>query len=467
MKTFLKFIILILHLIALPSTFSLVSGQTVITSNPISMENKLSFFKIPLKIDLKDLEKNANKFTPSTLYLDSIPNEKTLSFNLYRTGSIEFKTINKGQTKWNLTSKIPCKITGTLNYGLRSIGIPLSDSRPFEMKAFVTLEHKLIWRNWKIETESTIQKIEWIENPILKFGSKNIRITTLVEQGLSRYETEITTLIDSTLSKSLDLTPYLNDITNSLITPINVNESYNTWVLLEPNSFSVDNVKLNSSSLLGTIYFSGFIHTKVSTNTPKAFEFTDEIFNRSFPSNTSLGFNTQILLMATFEDTNQVLQKSMRNYTIGEGVKKITIKDICLFEEGDKVRIEIDFTGKLKGNISIFGTPKWNKENNEIYLDELAYDLRSDHWLTKSAAWIGKGTLLRTLQDACRFPLNEQLFEIRKKMDDMLSSFHPQSGIEIQGNINNLNINSVHMTSLGFEGIVECTGNVQMFIKEL
>jgi 16S rRNA (guanine(966)-N(2))-methyltransferase RsmD len=88
---------------------------------------------------------------------------------------------------------------------------------------------------------------------------------------------------------------------------------------------------------------------------------------------------------------------------------------------GGRVALGIRFDGSARGEIFLVGTPELDPEGGEIVVPDLDFDVATLNLLMRSATWIARDELLRTLRERARLPVSELMGYAAEKLDEGLN----------------------------------------------
>lgn len=111
--------------------------------------------------------------------------------------------------------------------------------------------------------------------------------------------------------------------------------------------------------------------------------------------------------------------------------------------------------------------PKYNKETQEIYFDELDYVLDTKDRLIKTANWFAQGVVLNKMKELCKYSIAQNLKEAEKSIKPYLSNYSPVKGIYVNGNLSGVQFNKIQLTNKAIIAFVSANGNVNLKIDGL
>jgi hypothetical protein len=422
---------------------------------PMVYKTSASFVNMPLEISMQEIENQLNKSLNGQIYDDSNLDDDKTEMKIWKTGPIEIL-----EKDGKVQSVIPLKIWSKFKYGTDFMG--LNDTREINLNGKITLSSVAKLSNWKMNTVSKIEDFEWNESPSILVAGKNIPITYIINPTLSIFKSKISKKIDEAIEKSCDFKPYVLDVLEKMSTPFQTSEQYETWFKLIPievyvtdavlgkNKISMDlGLKCNMQTMIGQKPKTTFDRSAV------AFKAVSKIPNK---------LTASVAAISTYESASRIISKNFQGKEFGSGKRKITVQKVALWQKDTKIIVALDMTGSIDGTIYLSGIPNYNPISKEIYFDQMDYVLNSKGILTRTANWLLQGTILKKIQESCRYSVKENLEVGKKSMLPYLSNFSPMKGVFVNGNLDDFEFEKVEVTDKAIIAFITTTGKMSVKI---
>jgi hypothetical protein len=462
MKTFLVVFIL---LITLALTISCGTTNKIealkpspSTANSVVFKNKVSFISMPVEITLKELEQQLNKNVTGLIYNDSILNDDKTEMKIWKTASIKLS-----EKDGSIVSIIPLKIWAKFKYGTDFMG--LNDTREINLNGFITLNSKTHLTNWKLTTSSKIEDFEWSESPTILVAGKNIPITYIINPTLSMFKSKISKMIDKAIDENCDFKPQVLSALEKLSTPILTSEQYETWFKMVPMELYVTEAKLTKTKIMLNMGLKCNMQTMVGQEPKNSFDATKIVLKpvEKIPDNTIVS----VVAVSTFESASKIVTKNFQGQEFASGSRKIVVQKVDLWQKDSKMIIALDVLGSINGTIYLSGIPNYNPITKEIYFEQMDYVLNTKSVLMKSANWLLHGTILKSIQENCRYSIKGNLEEGKKSMNPYLSNYSPMKGVFVNGTINDFEFEKVELTDKAIIAFITTTGKMDIKVDGL
>lgn len=422
---------------------------------PMAYKTNTSFVTMPMQISLKEIENQLNKSLVDLIFEDNnLEDDKTM-LKIWKTAPI--KLIEKDG---KIQSILPMKIWTKYKYGTEFLG--LNDTKEIELNGTIILNSDVKLSNWKLQTTSKLEDYQWVESPTILVAGKKVPITYIINPALTVFKGKVAKMIDDAIEKSCDFKPYVLDILQTMSTPFKTSETYETWFKLIPNEVYVTDAIIEKNNISMNMGLKCSMQTMVGQQPKNSFDKTAVTFKSvtKMPEKTT----ATIAAVSTYESASSILSKNFQGKEFASGSRKITIQKVALWAKDGKMIIALDMTGSLNGSIYLSGIPNYNALTKEIYFDNLDYVLDTKGVLTKTANWLLHGTILKKIQENCRYSIKENLEEGKKSLLPYLNNYSPMKGVFVNGTLNDLDFEKVELTNQAIIAFITANGKMNVKI---
>ncbi len=426
-------------------------------STDVVYQKQLSFISMPIEIAVADLQTQTNKYLNGVIYDDTSMDGDNLMLKVTKQAPI---IINEKAGK--LEMELPLKIWSRYKYGVQSFGIDLTDTRDVNLNGRVKLSASVGLVNWKITTNTTIQDIQWVENPSVSIAGKNVPITYLINPALLVFKSRLAKIVDDAIAQSLDIKPYVMDALSTLSKPTKVNDEYNTWFAMQPVEIYATKMSLANKKLTANMGMKAFLETAIGREPSITFN-KDQIQLKTVQTMPN-EFNVNVASFATYQYASALVQKNFAGQKFESGKRAVVVNKIDLWGKEGKMIVAVNLSGSVNGDFYLSGVPMYDASKKEIYLNEVDFVLDSKNKLIKAGDWIAHGLILKKMADACRFSVAEQLAEGQKTMTTYLTNYEPMKGVKVNGKLNQITPGKVILTPNAIVAMVVATGKVAVSV---
>ena len=457
---------IIISIVLLIATFLLVSScattnkvealkPTPSNDSPVVFKNKISYIAMPVEISLKEIESQLNKNLNGLIYNDSILSDDKTEMKIWKTASVKLT-----EKDGNIISVIPMKIWAKIKYGTDFMG--LNDTREININGTITLNSKPHLTNWKLTTISKLEDFEWSESPSILVAGKKVPITYIINPTLSIFKSKIAKKIDDAINETCDFKPQVLSVLDKLSTPFLTSEAYETWFKMVPIELYVTDAILLKSKLTMQMGLKCNMQTMVGQEPKNSFDAKKTVLKpvSLIPENTT----ASVVAVSTYESASKIVTKNFQGQEFASGSRKIVVKKVDLWQKDGKMIIALSVAGSINGTIYLSGIPNYNPITKEIYFDQMDYVLNTKSVLMKSANWLMQGTILKKIQENCRYSIKGNLEEGKKNMEPYLTNYSPMKGVFINGVLNDFEFEKLELTDKAIIAFITTSGKMNIKI---
>lgn len=417
-------------------------------ANSLNFKRIESTINIPIHIPIADINQMVNQVTKDLLYEDtSFTDNNNDQFKIKVWKSRPIRLV--AGTNQNLLIEVPIKIWA--EKGIGTMGIYTYQNTNFETVMYFNTTVALN-NNWTIKTTTQSSGYKWVQKPILDFGSVKIPITPIVEKSLKKEQDNFCKIIDQQIAQQLNFQKNILTSWNSFQNPFLINQEYQTWLKIQPNSISLSPLKFYKSELQTTVgiqlYSETFIGQKPTSNTllksVPNFELK-EIPNQKFTINT-----TAVIPISV---ADELAKKQFLNKEFDFKNKKIKITNITVESEENRINIHATTEGAIEGNITISGIPIYKSNERKITLSKTNFKLKTTNFFHKAIATLFKGRIIHEIENEFGIPTSSFEDLAKNSVEESFNkSYH--ENLMLKGKVDQLMPETILTNNLGILMII-------------
>lgn len=422
---------------------------------PMVFNTKASYVNMPLEITLAEIENQLNKALTGDIYSDTDIEKDKTELKITKTGAIQLREING-----KIETIFPLKIWAKFKYGIDFMG--LNDTKEVNLNGILSVTSDVKLSNWKLETNSNINDIQWTESPSINIAGKNIPITYIINPAISIFKAKISAKIDEAIQKSCDFKTQVLNVLEKMSAPFLMSEQYQTWFKLIPLEVNVTDAILSESKIKMNLGLKCNMQTIVGMKPKSSFDKLAIQFKAVDKINDK--FTANVAAISTYESASKVISSNFRGKSFGSGSKTIVIQKVDLWQKEGKIIIALDMTGSINGTIYLSGIPNYNAVTKEIYFDQMDYVLNTKGLITKTASWLLQGVILKKIEENCRYSIKQNLEEGKKSMLPYLNNYSPMKGVFVNGMTGDFEFEKIDISNKAIIAFITTTGKMSVKI---
>lgn len=417
----------------------------------------VSNITVPINIPVDDLVKRLNSSVNGVLYEDnSYDDNNKDNLKLRVTKSKDFTLFLSGQT---IKYRVPLKLWFKQNLYLGAA----------EGEGELALNFKTTFsvrEDWSLATQTEVEYHEWLSKPVLKTGLGDLNIESIANIVLNRSKRTLSQTIDRVVSQQLTLKPYVQEVWNALQDPTLLSEEYQMWVKTTPLSIGMTPITTDWSTIRAKIAV-GCLND-VSFGAKPAFRPNSSLPNLTHldPNHVPDDFELHFAVDVPFPEAERLARGMMVGQEFASGKRKVRVDDIRLWGNNDKIVVNSKLSGSFNGNIYFIGKPVYNPQKNQIEVADLDFHVDTRNVLLRSASWLFQGPIRRQMQSAMTFPLDENIGELKKSVQETLQRYELQPGVILSGRLDSVAVENTHITPSSIRVNLYSKGAVAVDVRE-
>lgn len=424
---------------------------------PAEVPLSLSTVNIPVRLSEAELERLLNNKMNGVIYEDNNLDDDGLMMKATKSQNINIRLDGL-----QMSYRVPLKLW---------VFKKIFGSRGIEAEGELALNFKTtihIRGDWAVESFTEMTGYDWIRNMAVKTGLGNLDVKYIANMIIDRSKYTLTSGIDQQLKSQLQIRNSLEEAWQLMQRPVSIPSSYGTWwVKLTPQSIAMTPFKNVGSSIVEGVITATSLAEVVAGATQPTFRPNTYLPPFQIGSSNVNEFAVNL----TTDISMKEAENMAKSFSVGQkfypGGKEIVVKDIQLFGQNDKIVVNTQFSGSYSGSLYLIGKPVFNAQKNTIELQNLDYDLQTKDFLLKSAKWLFDKTILKKMQEACVFPLDDNVKFFKSMMNDQLRNYKFNNNVVLRGAVNDLKVQDIQILQGNIKVYVSSTGTLNLEVSGL
>lgn len=431
---------------------------------PLVYENTPSFINLPISIKLKDIENQTNSILNGLIYEDNNIEDDNIEMKVWKQAPITI-TNDKGVSGEKIKTILPLKAIVKYRIGTKKMGVEFYDTREFNLDGVVTLISNTGLINWKLNTKTELQSLDWKESPTMTVFGKNVPVTYLINPGIKLFKSKIEKKIDDAIAKSMDFKPNVLSALEKICTPFQMNEEYESWLRIIPIEIYSTTAKLRNDTFLLDMGMKCSMETLIGKKPESKFDKNRIVLKPVIKIPEDITAN--IVAVSTYEEASKIMTKNFSGQEFGSGSKKVKVQNVAIWHKNGKMIIALDVLGSVNGTIYLAGFPQYNDNTKEVFFDKLDYALDTKSKLIRTANWLAQGLVLRKIQQSCRYSIKPNLDEGKQSMMNYLKNYSPMPGVFVNGKMEDIQFQKIELTNQAIIAFIKVKGVVNVSVNGL
>ncbi len=418
--------------------------------NLTGFESESSQLSLPIHLPKGAVEKMLNEQMGQVVYEEDLPEE---GYYMKATRTEDVVIDLEGN---RLLYKVPLELEIRQEYMLADV------ETTGKLTLYFATEYD-ISRKWKLHTQTSILKHEWVEKPRAKMGVLNMPVQGIANMVLKRSKEELCQAIDQQIEASVNLPAMVDSIWQSMQQPILLSEEYHSWLLLQPQKLQLSPIEMIDDTLHTAFLLQA--KPRVFLGEPPETHNTTSLPPFSY-SPAERGFKLLIRTDIPFEEAQSMANENLQGYTYKEGRKQITVDSVYLSGQGNKLLVELDLSGSYEGKIQLTGKPEITPDSTQITFEKLDYKLETRNLLLKGTGWLLKGPIKKQIRKSIEYYMDYYLNYFKSSLQEEFDQMDLGQGFVAKGQLPYLQIKSADITTQGIRLWIDMRGQMEVFLSD-
>lgn len=414
---------------------------------------------MPVRIPFSEVSKMVNSSVKDLIFEDnsySDNNDDQFKIKVWKTKPIRLV----GDVNNKIFIEVPLKIWA--EKGIGTLGIYTYQETTFETVMYFvsSMEFK---NNWTVATNTVPNGFKWVVKPVLDFGKIKIPITGLVEKSLVKQQAEFCKTIDSQMASQLNFQQYAVLAWNSFSQPFKVSDEYNTWLKVTPVNVNISPLKFYGDAIDTTIGIDVFTETFTGIR-PESSQPIRTAMNFSFVPLLNEGFVIQTTANIPFSEATEIAEKTFLNKEFDVSGSNVKITGIKVYKDQDRLMIEAETEGYVKGKSLISGIPVYDKAKNKIVLSQTKFKLKTNNILQKTASVMFQGKIVKMIEDEYGIPTQDLEISSQKSIENAFNKEY-YKGLKMQGRVYRLEPSQILLNEFGITAVIDIQAGLRLLVS--
>lgn len=461
MPQYCQILFLSISVVLLSACKTIHAPKPVADETTLAYTPTLSFVQLPVSIPLSSLNDLINKEMGSLVYEDrsyTQPSVDDYQLIVMRKSSVT--SVFNGK---EIRITIPLNIWAKAQWKACSICPQLEKETTFEIDVYVRSKPELK-TDYSFRFNLKSDGFDWKKKPVISLGIVDIPIERLLQKPLEIQLEKTIREVEKDIASSFDLRSEISRLWKNCQEPSLLDAETETWLKIEPQQLFTTGLSEQSGSVTMVLGASAFVGTTSGSKpeNSKLIALPALQLVQKLPDD----FRVQVQSRISFEALTVQVKESLVGQEFAQGNKRIKIEDIALTPLGNRLLIQVIFSGSAKGRIYLSGIPSYDASKGELYFKYLDFDIESRSILLKSASWLLNFTLQNTLEKRLRYPVSDYLNSIKHELDKKIKSVDRNSGYRLTGTIDSFSLQGIYMREADIQLILNASGKIKLQIQK-
>lgn len=451
------FYLLIIAILFLSSCKTIQPPQPVHSYEEYAVKAKSSNLNLTITSDIAQIESFLNKKVNGLIYEDNDRtnnNNDNLLVKAWKSDRIEL-----GLDGDELTWEVPLKLWIKAYYSVGAFGFSVTDSKEFSGEIVLKFKTKMeLQSDWSLSTKTRTNGYIWKQKPVMKAGPVDIPIGFLADYLLKSNTDLMSKMIDQTIHDQFNLRKYATEAWSNIQKPQLVSPEYDIWISIRPIAISSSPLQANKGKIIHKLNLKA--QSECFTWRPPLMAEVP-LPNLSLTPDKSDDFEIAVHTRMTYPWLNKQARQYIQGKSFESGSRFIRIDSVNIYASKDRLIVQTQVSGSIKGTLYFKGIPVYDSVNQCINIRDFDYDLSTRNILHRSANWLLEGAITRKISHYLTFPLKDHINTVKQEMNNYLTAQKLTDDITLKGNLKDIMIGEVYLIPEGLIIPVTLKGKLQ------
>ncbi|ACM20187.1 protein of unknown function DUF4403 [Geotalea daltonii FRC-32] len=389
------------------------------------LKREVSTLNVGVEASAGELADMLNRMIPKELYKGSTKT-KGLTADLLRTGPI---AVSAADNFIHLT--IP--ISMSLSYGM------------FETPAVATkLKFKMGARvapDWKVNAEVYYVGLTDLLAENVGIGPISIKPRSIVEGITQPVQRTLSELISRKLNEQFPLKAQVAKAWSAAQKPVLLDKNYNAWLTIIPQEVILYPLYAQKNQVKLSVGLKSYAELVVGPQPPV--RPIVPLPNLKLISGSERNFRVALNTDLFYRDLRAIAQPLLLNKELGSDGRKVMLKDLDLYGNGERLMVKVVTTGDLEGTFYLTCKPSFNAQTNVFSVEDVDFEMQTKSLLLQSADWFLHGTIRNTIREKLNMDLTQRVTQAREMAGKAMAKVSLAENVFLNGSVKTLKLNDV------------------------
>lgn len=318
--------------------------------------------------------------------------------------------------------------------------------------------------SWEVKTETTPMGFDIKKDPYISVGPINLNIRKLVEKVLDKNLVKVAQEIDQNVKNNVKIRPAVEQSWLKLQEPIQADEKHQAWLWFEPVEFIMAPLQANPNGIV--IQSALLSHINVVLGKQPVVT-RKKLPGLTLKESVPRQFKVELPVDIEFAQATEEAGKAFRDTVISVGKKKIKIDDVEVYGKNGDIFVKVRMSDAIRGVVYFSGRPQYDAVSGEIRLSAFDFDLQTQKFLVKAAAWLLKSPIRKKVEKELVFNVKPYLDEAAVTIQRYLSGYRYDNILTVNGKLGTLQLKGISSDDKAIRAVFSAEGSAEVKILNL
>ncbi len=306
--------------------------------------------------------------------------------------------------KRSLTCRVPIDISGFFH--AKKLGITIKNKTPVHARLALTVTTKVrLDKTWNLKTETTLDRIEWLEQPKLNIAGVKVNLGPPMENALEKHRADILAKIDGSVGGLVKLGPSIEKVWLDLQKPISINRKViPVWLKTEGKNMSGRMIQSSKDTIAVEVSLETFIESVLDSAANAVPKTPLPPFHRTDSLNP--GVHAFVKATIPFAEINRVIGQVTDTMIFRHGDRQVRVRSSEVYGTPEGLAVGLSLAGDVRADVYLRGDIGFDSIQNQLVVTNFSFDVASEQSLIQAADWFTHGMIIDRIAPYLTLPMD-------------------------------------------------------------
>lgn len=331
-------------------------------------------------------------------------------------------------------------------------------------KANLTFISKIdIDHGWKLTTQTKLEYYEWLERPKFNIGFITVPVKWLTDEIVKRIKSQVEFGIDESIAQNFNLPARMREITEVLYSPYQLDSTTGGYIYMRADSAFLAPVSNDEYYSVSKLYtpVSMIMQSRIPSFQERETKLPEFAWKEDIPDSSTF----RLWVDLQYEYLNNIAKQNFTGKTFSSGSKSVTVEDLRIYGNNNRLFVTCRTTGSFKGEITIAGIPHY--ADGILNAKDIEWEIKTGNVLHQAASWLGKGYIYDQLNQMLTFDITQYAERAKEEIALKLGELKENRKLSVDIEWGPIQIDQMRTRLDGLQGLMEVKLKVHVVIDDL
>ena len=295
--------------------------------------------------------------------------------------------------------------------------------------------------DWKLNAEISYVGLSDLFAGETGIGLLSIKPRSIIEGMTQPLQRAMSDLISKKINEKYSLKAEMEKVWVAAQKPVLLDKNYRTWLKITPQEVMFYPLCAAHNQVKLSLGLKSFAEVVIGPEpvAPAPLPLPDLKLGTSSDQSFRITLNTDIF----YKDILNISAPLLLNKELGSDGKSIILKQLDIYNSGDKLAVKVEAAGSYNGIFNLTCKPSFNPQTNVFSVEDVDFDMDTQSFLLKSAAWLLHSRIRSIIQENINMNLTQRMQQVREMAQKAMDQVKLTDHIFLKGHVKDVKLHDV------------------------